>query len=242
MIPAYNEAESIIKVLERLSDAVSLEHEILVVVDSPSDSTIAAISQHAYRFPKVRTLLQDYGPGPANAIRYGFDHARAECTVVTMADGSDDAWVIDDLVRLVERGCAIAAASRYMPGGAQIGGPRLKRLMSRSAGISLNLFAGVGTRDATNSFKAYSTDFVKRVGIDSRAGFEIALELVAKARRLRLPIAEVPTVWLDRDLGVSNFQLRTWLPKYLAWYRFTYGRRLNVAQIRERFAVRERVT
>jgi hypothetical protein len=140
-----------------------------------------------------------------------------------MADGSDDPQNIDQLAKLVERGCAVAAASRYMPGGQQIGGPRLKKLMSKTAGKTLHWFAGVGTRDATNSFKAYSTDFVRAVGIDSRDGFEIGLELVAKARRLRLPIAEVPTIWLDRDSGVSNFQLRKWLPRYLHWYRFTYG-------------------
>ena len=72
--------------------------------------------------------------------------------------------------------------------------------------------------------------FVRQVGIESRAGFEIGLELTAKARRLRLPIAELPTIWLDRDLGESNFQLREWLPQYLYWYRFAYGRALTPAQ------------
>ena len=59
----------------------------------------------------------------------------------------------------------------------------------------------VGTRDATNSFKAYSTEFVRQVGIESDAGFEIGIELVAKARRHRLPVAEIPTIWLQRDTG-----------------------------------------
>ena len=86
-------------------------------------------------------------------------------------------------------------------------GPCLKGLLSRLAGRSLQLLARVGTRDATNSFKAYSTDFVRAVGIDSRAGFEIGIELVAKARRLRLPVAEIPTIWLDRQAGVSNFKV-----------------------------------
>jgi hypothetical protein len=107
----------------------------------------------------------------------------------------------------------------------------MKKLMSQSAGASLHLLAGVGTRDATNSFKAYSTDFVRRVGIESRDGFEIGIELVAKARRLRLPIAEIPTIWLDRDAGVSNFQLRKWLPKYLHWYRYAYGPPLTFEQV-----------
>ena len=223
VIPAYNENASIVPTLTRISSAVTVPFEILVVVDSEHDSTIPVLRAHVDEFPLARIVVQTYGRGPANAIRFGIDSAAAKCVVVTMADGSDDPQNIDQLAQLVERGCAIAAASRYMPGGQQIGGPRLKKMMSKTAGKTLHWFAGVGTRDATNSFKAYSTEFVRSVGIDSRDGFEIGLELVAKARRLRLPIAEIPTIWLDRDAGVSNFQLRKWLPRYLHWYRFTYG-------------------
>jgi hypothetical protein len=148
-----------------------------------------------------------------------------------MADGSDDPRQIDELTRLVERGVVVAAASRYMPGGQQVGGPAFKRLLSRNAGRTLYWFARVGTRDATNSFKAYSRDFVEQVGIESEDGFEIGLELTAKARRLRLPVAEIPTIWLDRETGVSNFKVAKWLPKYLRWYRFAFGPRLEVSQI-----------
>jgi hypothetical protein len=103
--------------------------------------------------------------------------------------------------------------------------------LSRLAGISLQLLARVGTRDATNSFKAYSTDFVRSVGIDSDAGFEVGLELVAKARRLRLPVAEIPTIWLERTSGHSNFNLRKWLPHYLRWYLYAFGPKLSVEQV-----------
>jgi hypothetical protein len=153
-----------------------------------------------------------------------------------MADGCDDPRQIDDLARLVDRGVVVAAASRYMPGGQQVGGPRLKRMMSKWAGRSLHLLARAGTRDATNSFKAYSTDFVRQVGIESRTGFEIGLELTVKATRLRLPVAEIPTIWLDRQLGESRFDLGRFLPGYLRWYFFAYGRRLTVEQLRRRRA------
>src|ERR687893_677542 len=121
----------------------------------------------------------------------------------------------ESIVRLVDRGVVVAAASRYMPGGQQVGGPRFKRMMSRWAGRSLHWFARVGTRDATNSFKAYDTEFVRQVGIESRTGFEIGLELTAKANRIRLPVAEIPTIWLDRHVGVSNFKLAAWIPRYI---------------------------
>ena len=42
---------------------------------------------------------------------------------------------------------------------------------SRAAGRSLGVLARVGTDDATNSFKAYDTGFVRAVGIESRGGF-----------------------------------------------------------------------
>lgn len=236
VIPAYEESASIGPVLARIEESCTIDHEILVVVDSPDDSTLNAIADMPYSIQSVKVLVQSYGRGPANAIRFGIDNASADCVVVTMADGCDDASLIDELVRLVERGCVIAAASRYMPGGQQVGGPRFKKFLSASAGKSLNWFAGAGTRDATNSFKAYSREFVQQVGIDSRQGFEIGIELVAKARRLRKPIAELPTIWLDRDAGTSNFQLTKWLPEYLRWYTFAYGPKLNVNQVRNRSA------
>lgn len=233
VIPAYNEGEHIVPVLDRIFEAVTLDCEVLVVVDFPEDTTVPVVSGYAESQPRIRTVVNTFGRGPANAIRYGIDVAAAPVVVVTMADGCDDPRQIDDLTRLVERGVVVAAASRYMPGGQQVGGPLLKSALSRNAGRSLFWLARIGTRDATNSFKAYAKSFVEQVGIDSRDGFEIGLELTAKARRLRLPVAEIPTIWLDRQAGVSNFKVATWIPKYLRWYRFAFGPRLSPEQLHQ---------
>jgi dolichol-phosphate mannosyltransferase len=234
VVPAYNESEHIVPVLDRLFESVHLPCEVLVVVDSAKDTTIPVVDEYARKEPRIRYVVNTYGRGPANAIRFGIDAAAAPIAVVTMADGCDDPRQIDDLARLVDRGVAVAAASRYMPGGQQVGGPILKGLLSKLAGRSLRVLAHIGTRDATNSFKAYSTDFVRAVGIDSRAGFEIGIELTAKAKRMRLPVAEIPTIWLDRQAGVSNFKVAKWIPGYLRWYWFAFGRRLTAEQIRAR--------
>jgi dolichol-phosphate mannosyltransferase len=232
VIPAYNEGENILPVLDRIFEAVHLPCEVLVVVDAPEDTTVPVVDEYSLKEPRLRCLVNTYGRGPANAIRFGIAAAAAPVAVVTMADGCDDPRQIDDLARLVDRGVAVAAASRYMPGGQQVGGPGLKGLMSKTAGRSLRLFAHIGTRDATNSFKAYSTEFVRAVGIDSRDGFEIGIELAAKARRMRMPVAEIPTIWLDRQAGVSNFRMAKWIPGYLRWYRFAFGPRLTAEQVR----------
>ena len=234
VIPAYMEGEGIVSVLDRIAEAVESDCEVLVVVDSADDPTVEVVRRYSERDLRVRNVVNSYGRGPANAIRFGIDSTDCPVVVVTMADGSDDPRQIDDLARLVERGVVIAAASRYMPGGRQVGGPLAKGLMSRAAGVSLQMFARVGTRDATNSFKAYSADFVRRVGVDSRYGFEIGLELTAKARRLRLPVGEIPTIWLDRTSGASNFKVRESIPHYLRWYRLAFGPKLSAEALRRR--------
>jgi hypothetical protein len=122
------------------------------------------------------------------------------------------------MVALAVGGADVVSASRYMRGGHQIGGPALKRLMSRTAGLTLHWFAGVATHDPTNNFKMYSRRFLDTVTIESTAGFELALELTVKATIARRRVAEVPTTWRDRTAGVSNFKLRKWLPHYLHWY------------------------
>ncbi len=232
IVLAHNEGEAIVPCLERILNSVQLPCEVLVVYDSPDDTTVPWIEKCQRADPRVLPVLNLFGHGPARAIRFGFTQAVSDVVVVTMADGCDDPMQIDSLARLVDRGVAIAAASRYARGGRQIGGPLLKSSLSRLAGISLHLLARVGTRDSTNSFKAYSTEFVKKVGIDSDAGFEVGLELVSKARRLRLPVAEIPTIWLERTSGQSNFKLRKWLPHYMRWYLFAFGPKLSVEQVR----------
>src|SRR4051812_34959501 len=216
--PVYNEGDTINDFLDRIFEAVTLPCEVLVVFDTDEDTTRPYLEKYAEREPRLEPMLNTYGRGPARAIRFGIDNARAPVAVVTMADGCDDPQQIDQLARLVERGVVVAAASRYARGGQQVGGPLLKRTLSRLAGLSLHWFARVGTRDATNSFKAYDRHFVQEVGIVSDGGFEVGVELVAKARRLRRPVAELPTIWLDRSFGMSNFKLMKWLPGYLRWY------------------------
>jgi len=218
VIPAYNEGEEIVKCLDRIVEAVGFPCELLVVYDRPTDTTAAPAQRYAAADARVRPMLNPGPAGPAGAILAGIKSARAPVVVVTMADGSDQPSQIEELTSLVESGAVVAAASRYMRGGRQVGGPWLKGLVSRTAGVSLYLLGRVGTHDPTNSFKAYSRAFLEEVGVDSDAGFEMGIEMVAKARRGRRRVVEIPTVWHDRTVGESNFKVRQWIPRYLRWY------------------------
>ncbi len=234
VIPVYNEGETARLSIERVLDAIPSDGEVLVVFDMPEDSTVPLLEKISADDPRLRPVLNTIGPGPANAIRHGLDQAGAEVAVVTMADSSDEPAQIEQLTQLVKDGAVIGAASRYMKGGKQIGGPLIKRTLSRLAGLSLYWLARVGTHDATNSFKAYATDFVRAVGVESDQGFEIGIELVAKARRTRQPVAEVPTTWRDRREGDSRFQVAGWIPYYLRWYLHAFGPAQQLDRSKER--------
>lgn len=223
VIPVYDEGEAVTRSLERVLAAIPDDAELLVVYDMDEDTTVPVLRRMSAADARLRPVRNTIAPGPANAISYGLSAASAEVAVVTMADSSDDPNQIEQLAALVRDGAVVGAASRYLRDGRQIGGPVIKRPLSRLAGISLYYVGRVGTRDATNSFKAYSTSFVRAVGIDSDHGFEIGIELVAKARRTRLPVAEIPTTWRDRTDGTSRFRVAAWIPHYLRWYLHALG-------------------
>ncbi len=227
ILPVYNEGEAVEPVLRALSVGVTTPHELVVVYDFDGDTTVPVIARLAGDIPGLRGLRNDLGRGVLNAMKAGIAGTQAPYVLISMADGSDEPHVVDSMVALARDGACVVAASRYMKGGHQVGGPPLKRLMSRVAGLTLHWFARVPTHDPTNNFKLYSRSFLESVTIESRAGFELALELTVKATLAGRRVAEVPTTWRDRTAGQSNFKLRTWLPHYLHWYRVAFVGRLG---------------
>jgi glycosyltransferase involved in cell wall biosynthesis len=218
VIPVYNEGEAVAPVLRSLSDALRTPHELVVVYDFDGDTTVPVIERLAADIPELRGLRNDLGRGVLNAMKAGIAGTTGDLVLISMADGSDEPGLVEPMVALARGGAAVVAASRYMRGGRQIGGPLVKRTLSRAAGLSLHWLAGVPTHDPTNNFKLYRRDFLDSITIESEAGFELALELTVKATIAGRRVAELPTVWRDRTAGQSNFKLRKWLPHYLRWY------------------------
>jgi len=234
ILPVYNEGEAVEPVLRALSAGVATPNEIVVVYDFDGDTTVSVIARLATEIPGLRGLRNDLGRGVLNAMKAGIAATSTPYVLISMADGSDEPHVVDQMVALARDGADVVSASRYMRGGRQVGGPPLKRLMSRTAGLTLHWFAGVPTHDPTNNFKLYSRRFLDSVTIESTAGFELALELTVKATIAGRRVAEVPTTWRDRTAGESNFKLRKWLPHYLHWYWVAMRARLSAIGRRRR--------
>jgi glycosyltransferase involved in cell wall biosynthesis len=228
VIPVYNEPDNIGPTLRRIAGEVRTPHEVLVVYDFEADTTVPVVRDLQPSMPSLRLHRNELGRGVLNAMRAGMAESQGLFVLISMADGSDEMTRVDEMVALGRSGADVVAGSRYMRGGRQVGGPILKRILSRIAGLSLHWFAAVPIHDATNNFKLYRRDFLDSVEIESTGGFELALELTAKAVRGRRRLAEVPTTWRDRTAGQSHFSLRGWLPKYLRWYFYALRSRLPV--------------
>jgi glycosyltransferase involved in cell wall biosynthesis len=219
VLPVYNEGPNIERVLDGIRNSVRTEHrEVLVVYDFEEDNTVPAVRGLQARMPEVRLHRNDLGRGVLNAIRAGFQAGRAPFLLVMMADGSDEPEVVDAMVDRARAGADVVAGSRYMKGGAQVGGPLLKSTLSRVAGLTLHWIGGMPIHDPTSNFKLYSRRLLDRVTIESEAGFVLAIELTVKAYLLGLRIEEVPTTWRDRTAGTSRFRIWAWMPHYLRWY------------------------
>jgi dolichol-phosphate mannosyltransferase len=234
VMPVWNEGERVVPTLRAFAAAVHTPFELLVVHDMPEDTTVRVVERLAAEIPGLRSHRNDLGRGVLNAMKAGIAAARAPYVLITMADGSDEYADVDRMVALARGGADVVAASRYMRGGRQLGGPRLKRLLSRTAGLTLHWFAGVPIHDATNNFKLYSRRFLDATTIESEAGFELALELSVKATLQGRRLAEVPTTWRDRTGGESRFRLRKWFPHYLRWYGAAFRGRRRKASVGSR--------
>jgi glycosyltransferase involved in cell wall biosynthesis len=220
IIPVYNEKENISKALDDIREKVKTPHNVTIVYDFPEDNTVPAVKNYINinNAKNICLLHNDFGRGVLNAIKKGFSVSGSEMTLVTMGDLSDDMSTVDTMVSKMQAGYDLVCGSRYMQGGRQIGGPRIKKTLSRLAGLSLNLLTGIPSRDISNNFKLYRTSMLKNIKIESTGGFELGLEILVKAWLKGHKITEVPSVWKDRSAGQSRFKLLKWLPKYLRWY------------------------
>lgn len=239
VVPVYNEAENFAAFHESLRRSVRTPHRLVMVYDFEEDTTLPVARRLAAADPAL-VLVRNPRRGVLGALVTGLRYPERGAIVVSMADLSDDHARIDEMFALYRSGCGMVAASRYSKGGRQLGGPLLKRVLSRAAGLSLRWLGGIPTYDPTNNFKLYSRSLIEAVEIESTGGFEVALELTVKARRLGFRIGEVGTTWTDRVAGKSNFKLMKWLPSYLRWYgtaiRWNLGRLLGGAPAKSRSA------
>lgn len=218
VIPVFNEGENIRSLLTEIEEKIKTPHRIFIVYDFNEDNTIPVARDFTKPNGNVMLIKNKFGKGALNAIRTGFESINDGAVLVVMADLSDDIGKVDEMFRKITEGYDIVCGSRYMKGGKQVGGPWFKKLLSKTAGISLYHVSGIPVHDITNSFKMYRKRVLDDIVIESDGGFEIGMEIVVKAYFMGFRVTEIPCTWLDRKEGKSRFKVFRWMPKYLRWY------------------------
>ena len=168
MVPVYNEGENAAETLRGIvAQTRTRPLEVLVVHDFDEDTTVPVVQRLQAEMPELKLYRNRIGRGVLNAIKAGLGAAAAPYVLVTMGDASDDPKDIDAMYALAAGGADVVAGSRYMRGGRQLGGPLLKRTLSRGAGLSLHWIGGLPVHDATSNFRLYSRRLLDRVTIES---------------------------------------------------------------------------
>ncbi len=218
IIPVYNEGDNLHRLYTDIQSKIRARHRILIVYDFDQDNTLPVARKIRKKDKNLRLVKNRLGPGVLNALKTGLSEARPGPCLVVMGDLSDDLSAVDPMLQKYNEGYRVVCASRYMKGGSQEGGPLLKRTLSRWAGLSLHGLFGFPIHDVTNNFRLYDKALLEDMEIESRGGFELAMEITVKAVKKGYPVCEVPAVWKDRSAGQSHFKLLKWLPSYLRWY------------------------
>ncbi len=237
VIPVYNEGENIITTLGEIQRYAPATEAVVVVYDFDGDTTLPFL-ERALNDPlwttRLRPVKNIYGHGALNAIKTGFKLSSSDWVLVVMGDLSDDLSAVPAMLEQAVSGVDIVCGSRYMKGGKHTGGPLVKGILSRMAGLSMHYLIGIPTRDVTNSFKLYSRRALEAIPVESTGGFEIGMELAVKAYFRGYRIAEVPSAWRSRTPEKSRFHMKAWIPKYLKWYfsalTWRYVRNINRKQ------------
>jgi len=231
IVPVYDEGANFVALWNSIVSQIHSSFLVLVVYDFDEDDTVPVVQQiiatGENRLSMVKNQLE---PGVVGAIRTGFNNVESGPVLVVMADLCDDLSQVDTMLSLYREGYDVVVASRYMRGGKIINGRFVKQTLSRIAGVTLHWLRGIPTDDATNAFKLYDSDMLKKVQIESSAGFELSLELTVKAFLAGYRIVEFPTCWRERMVGQSRFRIWAWLPHYLRWYLHAFRPRQRVPE------------
>jgi len=225
VIPAHNEEENILDVISKIEADLRLPFELIIVNDHSVDSTPSIVADLAIKYNNISLVDNKLDPGFANAIKTGLYSAKGEVIVPVMGDLCDDLKVIPVMLEKVLEGYDVVCGSRYIKGGARLGGSRLKGFLSAFAGWSLYYLLGIPTHDIANAFKMYRKKVIDSINIEAK-GFEISMELPLKAYYAGFKVTEVPTVWRERKKGKSSFRMFNLIPNYLKLYLWAIKKRI----------------
>ena len=208
MLPTYNEAENISDILRRSREAAP-DAGILVVDDSSPDGTAEFARIAAGQFGSIEVLSRPAKSGLGSAYRDGFRWGREhgfDVFIEMDSDFSHDPGDLPRLLRGIDEGADVVIGSRYVPGGEIPHWPWHRRALSKYGNRYSSLMLRLEVRDMTAGFRAYRSDMIAAIDIDTigAEGYGFQIEMTYRAAQAGARIIEIPIKFVDRVRGTSK--------------------------------------
>ena len=207
IIPTYNEAENIKKIVGRVREAVPDVH-VLVADDNSPDGTGKLADELAAEDDHVQVLHRKGKEGLGAAYLAGFRWGLEPGYGVLVEMDADGSHQPEELPRLLTalKGADLVLGSRWVPGGRVVNWPKSREFISRGGSTYSRLMLGLRTRDVTGGYRAFRRETLERLGLGevSSQGYCFQVDLARRAVKAGCHVVEVPITFVERELGDSK--------------------------------------
>jgi dolichol-phosphate mannosyltransferase len=207
VIPTYNEAESVVEVIDQVL-AADPRVDVLVVDDGSPDGTAKLVLDRGEGEPRVQLMERSGKQGLGAAYRAGFGWGLERGYDALVEMDADLSHPPDRLPALLDglAGADLVIGSRYVPGGRTVNWSRLREAISRGGNAYVRLALGMPVHDSTAGYRAYRREVLEALGVDTvhSNGYSFQVEMVHKTWQEGFAVTEVPITFTERASGVSK--------------------------------------
>jgi glycosyltransferase involved in cell wall biosynthesis len=196
LVPAYNEAATIIQVLERVA-ALELDKQIIVVDDGSTDGTGDLAEQWSTGRDDVVVVRQE-NRGKGAAVRAAIPHADGEIAVIQDADMEYDPADVPGLIEPIERGAADVVFGSRLSGGRPQRAYLFWHLVgNRFLSLLTNVLFNTTISDMETGYKAFRIDVLRSLDL-RQDDFAIEPEITGKICKRKLRVYQLPIAYYGR--------------------------------------------
>jgi glycosyltransferase involved in cell wall biosynthesis len=202
IVGCYNAAghlETNISKLARFLDATAREYELLIVDDGSRDDSLAILNRLEKACPRLSVLRNPKNMGKGFSIRNGVLNSRGNHIIFTDTDMAYAESNILSIIEKLESGCPIVVGNRRLPESVYTVNNTLVKYVYRRhrTGTAFNLLVrklfGLTTRDTQSGLKGFQRHAAMRIFERLYTdGFLFDIEIFIRAKRLGIPIVEIP--------------------------------------------------
>jgi len=208
ILPTYNEAENLERIVSAVLQQLRDSGRVLVVDDNSPDGTGEIADRLAASNESVSVLHRPRKEGLGPAYLAGFHVALdggAQRIVEMDADFSHDPAYLPKLIGAAEH-YDLVIGSRYVPGGGVTEWGPVRRFISRGGSSYARVALGLPIRDLTGGFKCFRREVLETINLDTiqARGYAFQVETTYRAIRAGFRVVEIPIVFRDRADGTSK--------------------------------------